>query len=124
MLQTHVVGRSYKNTALQLLARHSVIHNLVALRMISESREFSPKLGQRLRALIIERGTVAERPLLQTRLAHYTFHELSNSHSGGNSVRVDNHIWTQSVARKWHISLRNNIAASSFLTRPGGHFVA
>ena len=107
VLESHVIRGTNENLALHALARHAVVQQLRAARMVAQ-------LGQHLAEHLVlgpvvhERGAVAKSALQHARLAHQRLHQLANRHARGERVRVDNQIRANTVVRERHVGLGYN----------------
>ena len=123
MLQTHVISRSHENLRFQLLPRHTVIQHLIAVAM-------KPLFCQNLAkythfgTLLIESRAITEASHHRTSLSSHGFHKLSNGHTTGNGVGIDNDVRTQSLCRKRHVSFGYNHTYCTLLSCTRGHFVS
>ena len=107
---------------LDLFPRHSIIENLVAARMKSDFvQEFA--IHADFRPRIVERRTVRESPIHRTGFARNTFDQLTDGHTCGNGVRIDDNVGSQSVFGKRHVFFRDNHSHRSLLSRTRGEFV-
>ena len=68
--------------------------------------------------------TIAEISRHSTSLSSNTFDQMADSHSSRYSMRIDDNIGNNPLARKGHIRLWNDQSNSSFLTRTRRHLVA
>ena len=123
MFQSHIKRGSDENVGFQLLTRHSIIQDFITTGMILMTGQYFGELGY-FGPFIIKRRRIPKGSLNDTRLSRYTFHELSDGHTRGKSVRIDYNIWANPVFCKRHIFFRDNHSDGSFLSRPRRHFIA
>ena len=106
-----------------MLTRHTIVQDFIAITM-------EPLFGQdfskhaHFGTLLIKRRAITEAAHHGACLSCHSFHQLSNSHTTGNGVWINNDVGTQSLGRKRHISFGNNHTHCALLSRTRCHFVA
>ena len=72
---------------------------------------------------VVERGGVADLALVGSELALEALDQVTDGHTGGDGVRVDDDVGGDPLAAEDHVLLSVLDAAGSFLSVPGGELV-
>jgi len=98
MLEALVVGRAKENHYFKFFACKTIVHNLIAKPLISK---FVELLADTVNRLTLERCSVSLIAVKTCDLREYALNQMANSHAGGDSMRVNNHVWGYAFNSKW-----------------------
>ena len=113
MLQSLIVGGTQEDENVQLLTSEPTVHGFVSMALIPQVMQL---LRDELNCLALERRSISLITIETGHLAEHALHQVTNSHTGGNSVRIDNHVRNHTFNGEWKILLPVGQSTSSFLS--------
>ena len=95
VLESLVVSRAEEDENVEHFASETVVHSLVAVSLVAQLVQLTGDLGD---LLATEWSGVSNAPVESRLLGKKAFDQVANSHSGRNSVRVDDEIWSDAFS--------------------------
>jgi hypothetical protein len=121
MLKPLIEGGSEEDKHIELLSSESVVHGLVSMSLVAELLELLRDIvdslaleGCRIALISVETGDFTE----------HTLNQMTNSHTGWNSVRVHNHVRNDTLHSEGQIFLSVRNSTGSFLTVTGSELIS
>jgi len=121
MLEALVIGRTEENHHFKFFACKTVVHNLIAKPLVAE---FVELLADAINGLPLERRCVSLIAVKTCDLREDALNQMADSHAGGDSVGVNNHVRGYAFNCEWQILLSVSHTACSFLAVARSKFVA
>lgn len=121
VLQTLIVGGTQENHNLELLTSEPVIHHLIAVALVAQLMELRAHV---INSLVLERCRVTFITVECGDLTQNALDQMTNGHTRGDSVRVDNHVGHEPLNSEWQILLTIRHTASTFLSVTRGKLVS
>ena len=120
MLQALIIGRVQEDHDLETLACESVVHDFVAIPLVSKIMQL---IADILDCLALERCSIS---LVSIQTGHLTedgLDQVTDGHTRGDSVWVDNHVWHNALDREGQVLLTISGTTGSLLTVTRGKLV-
>ena len=123
MFQTHIIGRSHEYLGFYLFTRHTIVQYFVSTGMISIIRKHFSEYTH-LRTVIVISSAISKPTFHCTCFSHNSLHKLTNGHTRGDRVGIDDQIRSNSVFGERHITFRYNHTDCTLLSRSRSHFIS
>ena len=121
MFQSLVVSGSQEDLSVQFPPRVSAVHHLVTSGLVTVVIQ---QFGNLLNIdSVIEGSGISNLSLVGSNFALETLNQVTDGHTGGDGVRVDDDVGGDPLAAEDHVLLSVLDAAGSFLSVPGGELV-
>lgn len=120
MLQALIVSRVQEYHDFHALTSESVVHDLVAVPLVTQAMQLVRDV---VNCLPLERGGIT---LVTVETGHLTedgFDHVTNGHTGGDSVRIDNHVRNDTFDRERQVFLPVSHSTGTFLSVTTGKLV-
>ena len=113
MLQALIVGWVQENHDFHTLASETIVHDFIAVSLIAQVMELVRDV---LDSLALEWGRITFVTIQTSDLTQDSLDQMTNSHTRGDSVRVDNHVGHDTFNRKGQVFLSISHTNCSFLS--------